>query len=383
MASRAIPVTGVLLTLWRAAAGFRVVALAFCLYLIIRWHDLYAAPVVAFGVGIAMAIVTVVVVVLAVPGRAHRLGFVTADVAICIALTLLTRLAQHPRQFHGDMPTLTSVWAAGPAIEVGLLLGGVAGGLAGLLQLAASVVVREGYDGRTLANGLLLIIVGGIAGYLATVTVRVEQDRAHAAAERARIAERDRLIRSIHDGVLQTLGLVHRRGAAAGGEWAELGREAAEQAATLRALITSQAIVPAPAGLRNLTADLATLRSAQVTVSLTEAPIQLPSHEAGEVFDAVRAALHNVEQHAGSGARTWVLLEDLGGEVAVTVRDDGVGISAGRLDEAVTEGRLGVATSIRGRIADLGGRVRISSAPGEGTEVEIVVPHHSAGKSES
>jgi signal transduction histidine kinase len=379
-ANRAVPVTGVLLSLWRAAAVFRIVAVAFCLYLIIRWRDIYAEPAVAFGVGGAMLLVTGVVTVWAFAGRAHRLAFVSADLAICIVLTVLTRAAQHPSQFHGDMPTLTSVWAAGPAIEAGLLLGSIAGIVAGLLQFVASIVVREGYDGHTLANGLLLLIVGGIAGYLATFTLRAEQERALAAAEGARLAERDRLTRSIHDGVLQILGLVHRRGLAAGGQWAELGQEAAAQEAALRALITSQSISPTPTGLRNLAGDLTALRSTRVTVSVPDAPVLLASHDAGELLDVVRAALDNVEQHAGPDAKAWVFLEDLGGEVVVTVRDDGVGIRSGRLDEAVSEGRLGVAESIRGRIADLGGRVKITSSPAEGTEVEIVTPsHHSTG----
>jgi signal transduction histidine kinase len=47
---------------------------------------------------------------------------------------------------------------------------------------------------------------------------------------------------------------------------------------------------------------------------------------------------------------------------------------AGRLAEAAADGRLGVAQSIRGRIRDLGGRVSIVSAPGEGTEIEMTVP---------
>lgn len=41
-------------------------------------------------------------------------------------------------------------------------------------------------------------------------------------------------------------------------------------------------------------------------------------------------------------------MEDWGDEVIVTVRDDGPGIAAGRLDQAAGEGRLGVAQSIRG-----------------------------------
>jgi signal transduction histidine kinase len=367
-------VTGVLLSLWRAAAVFRIVAVVFCGYLIIRWRDLYAEPAVAFGVGAAMVLVTGLVAALATTGRAHRPSLVLTDLIICVVLTILSRPAQQPSQFRGGMPTLTSLWAAGPVIEAGLLFGGVAGVLAGLTQFAASVIVRDGYDGRTLTNGVLLVIVGGIVGYLATAAVQAEQQRAEAAAERARLAERDRLTRSIHDGVLQVLGLVHRRGIAAGGEWADLAREAAAQEAALRALITSQALATVPAGQRNLAADLAALRSARVVVSVPQAPVLLTSPLATEVLGAVREAVRNVERHAGEGAVAWVFVEELDDSVVVTIRDDGSGIRPGRLDQAAAEGRLGVAGSIRGRVAELGGRTRISSTPGEGTEVEISIP---------
>ncbi len=60
--------------------------------------------------------------------------------------------------------------------------------------------------------------------------------------------------------------------------------------------------------------------------------------------------------------------------MTVTVRDDGVGFAPGRLEEAVRAGRLGVQASVRGRLADVGGTVSVHSAPGEGTEIELVVP---------
>ena len=44
------------------------------------------------------------------------------------------------------------------------------------------------------------------------------------------------------------------------------------------------------------------------------------------------------------------------------------------LAEAASEGRMGIARSIRGRVADLGGHVTITSLPGAGTEVEITIP---------
>lgn len=368
------PVAGVLLTLWRATAAFRIVAFVFCGYLIIRWRDLYADPAAAYGVGAAMAVVTCVVTVWAIRGRAHRPSFVAADLLGCIGLTLLTRVAQHADQFHGGMLTLTSVWAAGPVIEAGLVLGAAGGTAAALLQFAASVVVRGGYDGRTWANGFILLVVGSIAGYLATVTVRVERERAAVAAERARLAERERVTRSIHDGVLQVLALVHRRGVAAGGEWAELAEEAAAQEAALRALINARPVPEPTPGRRDLGADLAALRSPRVVVSLPQAPVELPDSPAGEVLAAVREAVRNVDKHAGAGVTTWIFVEDDGAEVTVTVRDNGAGMNPGRLEQAAAEGRLGIATSVRGRVCDLGGRVRITSAPGEGTEVEIAVP---------
>ncbi len=70
----------------------------------------------------------------------------------------------------------------------------------------------------------------------------------------------------------------------------------------------------------------------------------------------------------------YVLLEDLGDRVTVSVRDDGVGIPDGRLEEAVGQGRAGIAKSIVGRMNWLGGRAKLTTGPGSGTEWELTVP---------
>lgn len=64
----------------------------------------------------------------------------------------------------------------------------------------------------------------------------------------------------------------------------------------------------------------------------------------------------------------------------LTVRDDGPGIPPGRLEEALAEGHLGVAKSIRGRVTELGGTCTLETAPGEGTEWEIRVPRPRSGR---
>ncbi|MFC6075454.1 ATP-binding protein [Microbispora bryophytorum] len=78
-------------------------------------------------------------------------------------------------------------------------------------------------------------------------------------------------------------------------------------------------------------------------------------------------------RHCPDGARAWILAEEDGGAVVVTVRDDGPGIAEGRLEQAAREGRMGVARSIRGRVTDLGGTVAITSS-WTGTEIELSVP---------
>jgi len=104
----------------------------------------------------------------------------------------------------------------------------------------------------------------------------------------------------------------------------------------------------------------------------------LPAHEARELTAAVHAALDNVRRHCGGTARAWVLVDDEGEAVTVTVRDDGPGIPPGRLALAAADGRLGVSQAICGRMRDLGGSARVMSTPGTGTEVRLRLPRRPA-----
>ena len=114
--------------------------------------------------------------------------------------------------------------------------------------------------------------------------------------------------------------------------------------------------------------------SAGTTLAGPADPVVLPSSTVAGLTAAVAAALDNVRKHAGADARSWILVEDEEDVVTVTVRDDGPGIPDGRLAQAAAAGRLGVAQSICGRVADLGGTARIVSVPGQGTEIELRVP---------
>jgi signal transduction histidine kinase len=203
----------------------------------------------------------------------------------------------------------------------------------------------------------------------------VAQERLERAVEvEAATRERERLARDIHDSVLQVLALVRRRGAGLDGEAGELARLAGEQEAALRTLVAGLRAAEVPGRDVDLMRLLLPYASPTVSVSGPAGAVVLPARVARELGAAVAAALDNVERHCPPGTKVYLLVEDEPDEVVLTVRDDGPGFEPDRLGEAAAGGRLGVAQSIRGRIADLHGRVTIVSAPGGGTEVEMSVP---------
>ena len=110
-----------------------------------------------------------------------------------------------------------------------------------------------------------------------------------------------------------------------------------------------------------------------VQVATPGRPVQVPAHMAHELVAVVEACLSNVRHHVGREAPAWVLLEDLGERVVLSVRDNGPGIAEGRLAQAAGQGRLGVRESIIGRIDDLGGEATLTTSPA-GTEWEFSVP---------
>lgn len=114
-------------------------------------------------------------------------------------------------------------------------------------------------------------------------------------------------------------------------------------------------------------------RGSQIQFSGPGGAVAVTARVAAELIDAVAECLSNVARHVGSGAPAWVLLESSRDAVVVTVRDAGPGIPEGRLATAESEGRLGISTSIRGRLAELGGTATLTTS-GDGTEWELMIP---------
>lgn len=355
--------------MWRAVGVFRAVTLVYATLLILRDHGHYGHPGRGFAALACMAGWTAITTVAYARPAWRGRWLVAADVAVAVALIVGTRYVETAAGIDHGAATLPASWAAAPVLA-SAVAGGPWAGLAGAAAVSAADVAERQAIAQNTFNGIVLLLIAGVVGgYLVRLARRAEEmtDRT------ARLEERQRLAREIHDSVLQVLALVSVRGRELGGEAAELGRLAGEQESALRSLV-AMSRAPAPAGQLDLRASLERLAAERVTVSCPALPVPLPEAVAHALAAATGEALDNVRRHAGADARAWVLLEDEGTAVAVSVRDNGAGFAADRLGRAAREGRLGVAQSIIGRLRHVGGTASVTSAPGEGTEVELRVP---------
>ncbi|MFF3888201.1 MacS family sensor histidine kinase [Streptomyces sp. NPDC001914] len=391
--------------LWRALTGYRVLTVLYAIGLFATAYDKFDRPWVAVAF-FAFLLVWTLATLPRVSGAANcTKRFLAADLTVALTGILLTRVADSASRIDAGGPTLPSIWTAGAVLAFAIKGGWRWAAFASTLVAAANIVER-GSPTRDTVHNVILVWVASIAiGYVVEVARASERTLARALEIEAATRERERLARDIHDGVLQVLAMVQRRGSALGGEAAELGRMAGEQEAALRTLV-SGGLVPVsrvsqdaalgalvlavdepddeePAGPLDLRVLLAPYATARVTLSEPGAPVPLAPPAAREVAAAVGAALDNVRRHVGEDARAWILVEDEPDAVIVTVRDEGPGIPEGRLAQAEDEGRLGVALSIRGRLRELGGTAELISVPGQGTEVELKVPKDARGKAKT
>ena len=110
-----------------------------------------------------------------------------------------------------------------------------------------------------------------------------------------------------------------------------------------------------------------------VPVQTQLSPVSLIPTSELTVFRLVQESLNNIAKHA-QASRIEVELSAQGDEVAVCIRDNGVGFDAG----AVGTARHGL-VGMRYRVQAEGGRLLVSSAPGHGTELRAWLPTAPAG----
>jgi signal transduction histidine kinase len=205
--------------------------------------------------------------------------------------------------------------------------------------------------------------------------------------ERATL-ERQRIARDLHDSVSKSLfsTTLHVRTAQralelerldssgpVGEELGEIGQLTRGALAEMRALIlelrpgalAEEGLV---AALTKQAAALSAREGLAIEVGGPDAHLPLVPEVEEQLYRLGQEALANVVKHARASRATVRIAAD-DGTVTIEVHDDGRGFDPA----AVGPDHFGL-RSMRGRVADLGGRLEITSAPGRGTVLRVEVP---------
>jgi signal transduction histidine kinase len=223
----------------RGLAAFRWGALAWMTVVVATHRDALRLPIVAWGlVGLAAAwTVASTVLMERRPHVLERWPAIVFELAIGAALGigggLVYRLTHDPNVAFSSVRTLGFAWPVAGIIAAGVVWGPLPGALSGVLvaiprifaPLANGMTFGDYRNGKwwsLLSTVLLYALAGAVAGRM-TQVLRRAQDEVSAARARERVA------RTLHDGVLQTLAVIERRA-----DDPQLARLAHEQERELR-----------------------------------------------------------------------------------------------------------------------------------------------------
>lgn len=265
------------------------------------------------------------------------------------------------------------VYSTAASIWLGARWRSLAGFALSVSAMATSVFFDHlGWD-IALPLGVVILLLGSM-GFLVSRFAKVERELEAEQARRARVEERERIARDLHDVLGHTLSLIVLKSQLA----SRLAREdperaAAEcadlEAAARQALDQVRTVVAGfrASPLREALQEAEQLcRAADIQYEGAEPPV-LPAALDGILGLILREAVTNVARHSRA-RRCFVAFSLEDGGVAVTVDDDGAGFNA----EATPQGN-GL-RGMRERLAAVGGRLEMTSRPSGGTCVRAWLP---------
>ncbi|GIH05592.1 hypothetical protein Rhe02_36590 [Rhizocola hellebori] len=221
-------------------------------------------------------------------------------------------------------------------------------------------------------NGIawFAIIIGFAVRYLRRqggLVDRLTAERVAAQAKQAAAQARLEHFRVLHDTVLATLTVIGRGGLEHNPE--QVRERCAREADLVRRLMS----VDGDSGQETLTQRLSEVVDGAQALGLTvhfqlDSVPDINDDVAKAVAGATQEALNNVLLH-GETRRAWVTATTVGEALSVRIVDRGAGFRVGG-----EVGGSGLAGSVAQRMRSAGGDVRVSSAPGDGTCVELLWP---------
>ncbi|MFM2400387.1 MAG: hypothetical protein RL341_2544, partial [Pseudomonadota bacterium] len=226
----------------------------------------------------------------------------------------------------------------------------------------------------------------------ARVAAQTELDRARAhlrelsiASQTAREEEKARISRELHDELGQNLTALKMDLSWLESHVSSEGAARAERVRAMQAVLDSTVVATRRiaadlrplmlddlglmAALEWLTQDFTRRTAVPCDLAVDDAVVEVDQRVQSALYRAVQECLTNVARHAHA-SHVKIELKVLESAVHLSVTDDGRGIS--QADQA-RRGSFGL-IGMRERVYILGGTVDISSMPGTGTQINIVMP---------
>src|SRR5579863_4099608 len=193
--------------------------------------------------------------------------------------------------------------------------------------------------------------------------------------------ERRRIARDLHDDVAQRIALLSNKmqilyqglpaGISASEEFSDILNEIQQASESVRLishqLHSSKLILGLPRALAGYCREFSQQRKIKVEFTHKGSVGPLPEPVSLVMFRVLQEALYNVARHSGA-AQVEVSLLTEEDEIKLRIKDRGKGFDPMQISEG-----LGL-VSMRERLRVVEGKIKLSSAPGLGTEIEAVVP---------
>lgn len=298
---------------------------------------------------------------------------------ILIGVLVLPPLVAHPlAALMTAVVVVAQLRGAGPeSLRAGMVLGPVLGALVAIGTGAAYLrVLRESEDRRRLVEQLVAAQDDLVA---------VHDELAATQREAGVATERTRIARDIHDTLAQGLSSIVLLSRAAAADpasreplLAQIEATAVdnlEEARRVVAALTPSALeqAPLPAAIGRLLERLGAQSGIRTTLHVDGDARTIPTTVEVALLRVAQSALANVRLHSGA-SRVVVTISYADTSVSLDVLDDGRGFDESRLASAPLGGTGFGLRAMRSRLTELGGRLDVETAPGDGTAIAATVP---------
>ncbi|MBN2240837.1 MAG: sensor histidine kinase [Dehalococcoidales bacterium] len=307
------------------------------------------------------------------------------DFIICIALVVYTNGLNSIFLLYSLAPVMTA--ALFFEERVAISLAAIAITILSVTHVALSQLAErwtwifQGYNLTLLVVYAMFSLVAAIVPYRINMNIRrrIEQE--------AIIEERRRIAREIHDGVAQSIGYLNTKTKLISksvaekdnteiiNELNELQEVIQETYTDIRESIDQLSVeirnIPLIAALENYIEDFRGSNNLKVIFDHPKLFPRLSPVAELQLLRITQESLTNVRRHSGATG-VEIILETDNDTVDMLIKDNGCGFSLNEIEDSIP-GYHGL-DIIRERAENIGGEVHISTEPGEGTALMIVMP---------